>query len=266
MGESKNKSCTGAEVNYEEALACLHKELVHLQEWVRTQGLKVVIIFEGRDASGKGGTIKRFTEPLNPRVCRVVALGVPTEKEKSQWYFQRYVSHLPAAGEIVIFDRSWYNRAGVEKVMGFCTDDEYDEFLRSCPDFERMLVRSDIMLLKYWFSVSDEEQEKRFKSRIKNPLKRWKFSPMDLQSRSRWLEYSKAKDDMFAHTDTKQVPWYVVNADNKKKARLNCISHILSQIPYQEMKYENITLPPLPQHEGYVRPPMQYQTFVPEKY
>ncbi len=198
----------------------------------------MVIIFEGRDASGKGGTIKRITEPLNPRVCRVVALGVPTEKEKTQWYFQRYVAHLPAAGEIVIFDRSWYNRAGVEKVMEFCTDDEYEEFLRSCPSFER--VRSDIMLLKYWFSVSDEEQEKRFKSRIKDPLKRWKFSPMDLESRARWLEYSKAKDDMFAHTDTKQVPWYVVNADNKKKARLNCIDHILSQIPHQKMKYESI--------------------------
>ncbi len=265
MGDSKSKSCTGEE-NYEDALACLHKELVHLQEWVRTQGLKVVIIFEGRDASGKGGTIKRFTEPLNPRVCRVVALGVPTEKEKSQWYFQRYVAHLPAAGEIVLFDRSWYNRAGVEKVMGFCTNEDYHEFLRSCPDFERMLVRSDIMLLKYWFSVSDEEQEKRFKSRIKDPLKRWKFSPMDLESRSRWLEFSKAKDDMFAHTDTKQVPWYVVNADNKKKARLNCISHILSKIPYKEMKYDTIELPPLPQHAGYVRPPMTYQTFVPEKY
>ena len=265
MGDSKTKSCTG-EDNYEDALACLHKELIHLQEWVRTQGLKVVIIFEGRDASGKGGTIKRITEPLNPRVCRVVALGVPTEKEKTQWYFQRFVAHLPAAGEIVIFDRSWYNRAGVEKVMGFCTDEEYEEFLRSCPDFERMLVRSNIVLLKYWFSVSDEEQEKRFKSRIKDPLKRWKFSPMDLESRSRWLEYSKAKDDMFAHTDTKQVPWYVVNADNKKKARLNCIGHILSQIPYKEMKYDTVELPPLPQHAGYVRPPMKYQTFVPEKY
>ena len=234
MGDSKSNSCAGRENTYEDALICLQKDLVHLQEWVRTQGLKVVIIFEGRDASGKGGTIKRITEPLNPRVCRVVALGVPTEKEKTQWYFQRYVAHLPAAGEIVIFDRSWYNRAGVEKVMEFCTDDEYDEFLRSCPDFERMLVRSDIMLLKYWFSVSDEEQEKRFKSRIKDPLKRWKFSPMDLESRARWLEYSKAKDDMFAHTDTKQVPWYVVNADNKKKARLNCIDHILSQIPHQK--------------------------------
>ena len=266
MEESKVNSGNAKEDNYEAALADLHRELVHLQEWVKSQGLKVVIVFEGRDASGKGGTIKRFTEPLNPRVCRVVALGVPTEKEKSQWYFQRYVAHLPAAGEIVLFDRSWYNRAGVEKVMGFCSDDEYDEFLRSCPDFERMLVRSEIIILKYWFSVSDEEQEKRFKSRIKDPLKRWKFSPMDLESRSKWLEYSKAKDDMFAHTDTKQVPWYVVNADNKKKARLNCIDHILSQIPYEKMNYSSIELPPLPKHVGYVRPPMKYQTFVPEKY
>jgi len=251
---------------YEDDLADLHKELVHLQEWVKNQGLKVVIVFEGRDASGKGGTIKRFTEPLNPRVCRVVALGVPTEKEKTQWYFQRYVQHLPAAGEIVVFDRSWYNRAGVEKVMGFCTNKQYEEFLRSCPEFERMLVRSGIIVLKYWFSVSDEEQEKRFKERIKNPLKRWKFSPMDLESRSRWLEYSKAKDAMFAHTDTKQVPWYVVNADSKKKARLNCISHIISNIPYKRMDLESVTLPELPKHEGYVRPPMAYQTFVPEKY
>ncbi len=263
---SKLKSGNGNADSYELALAELHKELIHLQEWVKSEGMKVVIIFEGRDASGKGGTIKRITEPLNPRVCRVVALGIPTEKEKSQWYFQRYVAHLPAAGEIVLFDRSWYNRAGVEKVMGFCTDEEYDEFLRSCPDFERMLVRSDIILLKYWFSVSDEEQEKRFKSRISDPLKQWKFSPMDLESRSRWLEYSKAKDDMFAHTDTKQVPWYVVNADNKKKARLNCISHILSQIPHKKMKFPPIDLPPLPKHVGYVRPPMKYQTFIPEKY
>lgn len=251
---------------YEEALSGLHNELVHLQEWVKNQGLKVVIIFEGRDASGKGGTIKRFTEPLNPRVCRVVALGVPTEKEKTQWYFQRYAQHLPADGEIVVFDRSWYNRAGVEKVMGFCTNKQYEEFLRSCPEFERMLVRSGIILLKYWFSVSDEEQEKRFKSRIENPMKRWKFSPMDLESRSRWLEYSKAKDDMFAHTDTKQVPWFVVNADDKKKARLNCISHIISNIPYKQMDLKPILLPELPKHEGYVRPPMNYQTFVPEKY
>lgn len=251
---------------YEKALSGLHNELVHLQEWVKSQGLKVVIILEGRDASGKGGTIKRLTEPLNPRVCRVVALGVPTEKEKTQWYFQRYVHHLPAAGEIVVFDRSWYNRAGVEKVMGFCTKEEYEEFLLSCPEFERMLVRSGIILLKYWFSISDEEQEKRFKSRIENALKRWKFSPMDLESRSKWLEYSKAKDDMFAHTDTKQVPWFVVNADNKKKARLNCISHIISNIPYEQMDLKPITLSELPKYEDYVRPPMDYQTFVPEKY
>ena len=256
----------GNDFNYEEALSKLHTELVHLQEWIKKQGLKVVVVFEGRDASGKGGAIKRITEPLNPRVCKVVALGIPTEKEKSQWYFQRYAYHLPAAGQMVLFDRSWYNRAGVEKVMGYCTEDEYDEFLRSCPEFERMLVRSGIIVLKYWFSVSDEEQEKRFKNRIKNPVKRWKFSPIDIESRSRWLEYSKAKDAMFAHTDTKQVPWYVVNADNKKKARLNCISHLLSQIPYQPLDLTPIKLPDLPEYEGYVRPPLDYQTFVPEKY
>ncbi len=252
--------------DYEEELKNLHLELVHLQQWVKSQKLKVVIIFEGRDASGKGGVIKRITEPLNPRVCRVVALGVPTEREKTQWYFQRYVHHLPAGGEIVLFDRSWYNRAGVEKVMGFCSNDEYDEFLRSCPEFERMLVRSGIILLKYWFSVSDEEQEKRFKNRINNPVKRWKFSPMDLESRAKWLEYSKAKDEMFAHTDTKQAPWFVVNSDDKKRARLNCISHILGKIPYEKMNIKPIDLPPLPMDKKYVRPPMDYQTFIPEKY
>jgi polyphosphate kinase len=266
MKTSSTDSSNDKKFDYDEELAKLHEELVYLQEWVKTQGLKVVIIFEGRDASGKGGTIKRFTEPLNPRVCKVVALGVPTEKEKTQWYFQRFVPYLPAAGEMVLFDRSWYNRAGVEKVMGFCTDNEYNEFLRSCPEFERMLVRSGIIILKYWFSVSDEEQEKRFKNRISNPLKRWKFSPMDLESRSRWLEYSKAKDNMFAHTDTKQVPWFVVNADNKKKARLNCISHILSQIPYEKIDLKPVELPDLPDYKAYVRPPMNYQTFVPEKY
>ena len=260
------KSSETKKFNYDGELAKLHLELVNLQEWVKSQGLKVVIVFEGRDASGKGGTIKRFTEPLNPRVCKVVALGVPTEREKTQWYFQRYVQYLPAAGEIVLLDRSWYNRAGVEKVMGFCTDEEYHEFLRSCPNFERMLVRSGTIVLKYWFSVNDEEQERRFKNRINNPLKRWKFSPMDLESRSRWMEYSKAKDDMFAHTDTKQVPWFVVNADNKKKARLNCISHVLSQIPYEKANMEPVELPELPSYEGYVRPPINYQTFVPEKY
>jgi len=251
---------------YEKEIAGLHEKLVYLQEWVKTQGLKVVVIFEGRDAAGKGGVIKRITEPLNPRVCRVVALGTPTEREKTQWYFQRYVPHLPAAGEIVLFDRSWYNRAGVEKVMGFCTDEEYEEFLRSCPEFERMLVRSGIILIKYWFSVSDEIQEKRFEARIGNPLKRWKFSPMDLKSRSKWLDYSKAKDQMFSYTDTKQCPWYVVNADDKKRARLNCIAHLLSIIPYKKTAYPKIKLPPLPEDHNYVRPPMDYQSFVPEVY
>ncbi|MFY0607913.1 MAG: polyphosphate kinase 2 [Cyclobacteriaceae bacterium] len=256
---SKSKS-------YDQNIADLQVELVHLQEWVKAQKLKVVVIFEGRDASGKGGVIKRITAPLNPRVCKVVALGVPTEREKSQWYFQRYVEHLPAAGEMVLMDRSWYNRAGVEKVMGFCTDEEYEEFLRSCPEFERMLVRSGIILIKYWFSVSDEVQEKRFTERITNPLKRWKFSPMDLQSREKWLEYSKAKDDMFAHTDTKQCPWYVVNGDNKKSARLNCIAHLLSLIPYQPIKLDLIELPTLTENRSYVRPPVDYQNFVPEVY
>ncbi len=252
--------------HYEDELAKLQESLVDLQEWIKHEKLKVVVIFEGRDASGKGGVIKRITAPLNPRVCRVLALGVPTEREKSQWYFQRYVSHLPAAGEMVIFDRSWYNRAGVEKVMGFCNDDEYQEFLRSCPEFERMIVRSGIILIKYWFSVSDEEQEKRFKERITNPLKRWKISPMDVKSREKWLEYSKAKDEMFAYTDTKQASWFVVNGENKKKARLNCIHHLLHQISYERIKYDKIELPPLPQYKNYVRPPLDYQTFVPEIY
>ena len=253
-------------LSYSKEYAKLSKELVYLQEWVKRQGLKLVILFEGRDASGKGGVIKRITEPLNPRVCKVVALGVPTEREKTQWYFQRYIPHLPAAGEIVIFDRSWYNRAGVEKVMGFCTLEEHEEFLRSCPEFERMIIRSGIILIKYWFSVSDDVQEQRFKERIDNPLKRWKFSPMDLKSRERWLEYSKAKDEMFAYTDTKQSPWYVVNGDNKKRARLNCIAHLLSQVPYQKTKFKKIELPPLPDHYDYLRPPVDYQTFVPERY
>jgi polyphosphate kinase len=216
-------------------LAKLHIELVKLQEWIKSEGLKVVVLFEGRDAAGKGGVIKRITETLNPRFVRVVALGTPTEKEKTQWYFQRYVSHLPAAGEMVLFDRSWYNRAGVERVMGFCNEEEYREFMRACPEFERMLIRSGVILIKYWFSVSDEEQERRFQARINDPTRRWKLSPMDLESRARWIEYSKAKDEMFAHTDTKQSPWYVVNADDKKKARLNCIHHLLSMIPYKDL-------------------------------
>jgi polyphosphate kinase 2 len=251
---------------YEEELGKLHIELVKLQGWIKDQGLKLVVLFEGRDAAGKGGTIKRITECLNPRYCRVVALGTPTERERTQWYFQRYVSHLPAAGEMVLFDRSWYNRAGVEHVMGFCTDDEYREFMRSCPEFERMLVRSGIILIKYWFSVSDQEQEHRFQDRISDPTKRWKLSPMDLQSRARWVEYSKAKDAMFASTDIKQAPWYVVNADNKPRARLNCICHLLSLIPYQDLTPEPIRLPPRQDDSGYVRPPITDQTFVPEVY
>jgi polyphosphate kinase 2 len=251
---------------YERQLNLLQVELVKLQRWIQTKGLKVVVLFEGRDAAGKGGVIKRITQSLNPRICKVVALGTPTEKEKTQWYFQRYVPNLPAAGEMVLFDRSWYNRAGVEYVMGFCTEDEHREFLRSCPEFERMLVRSRIKLIKYWFSVSDEEQERRFQSRIKDRTKRWKLSDMDLQSRVKWIEYSKAKDIMFSHTDIKQAPWYVVNADNKKRARLNCISHLLSMIPYKDLKPRPIKLPPRQKKVGYVRPPLEDQNFVPEKF
>jgi polyphosphate kinase len=251
--------------NYGEELCKLQVELVKLQEWVKREGLKVVVIFEGRDAAGKGGVIKRITECLNPRVCRVVALGVPTEREKTQWYFQRYVAQLPAAGEMVLFDRSWYNRAGVERVMGFCTEAEYLEFMHSCPEFERILVRSGIILIKYWFSVSDEEQEKRFLDRIHDPTKRWKISPMDLESRKKWVEYSKAKDEMFSYTDIKQAPWHVVNADNKKSARLNCIRHLLTLIPYEELAAEPLELPPL-EKKAYVRPPLTEQTFVPEVY
>lgn len=251
---------------YEAELAKLQIELVKLQEWIKHKGLKVVVIFEGRDAAGKGGVIKRITESLNPRICRVVALGTPTEREKNQWYFQRYVPHLPTAGEMVLFDRSWYNRAGVERVMGFCTDEEYREFLRSCPEFERILVRSGIILIKYWFSVSDEEQERRFAKRMINPTKRWKLSPMDLESRKRWVEYSKAKDEMFAHTDIKQAPWYVVEADEKKRARLNCIKHLLQMIPYDDLTPEPIELPPRQEARGYMRPPISDQTFVPDDY
>lgn len=249
---------------YEKELARLQIELVKLQEWVRHTGHRVAIVFEGRDAAGKGGTIKRITEAMNPRICQVVALPAPTERQQSQWYFQRYVAHLPAAGEIIIFDRSWYNRAGVEHVMGFCSQDEYKEFMRSCPEFERMLVRAGIQLIKYWFSVSDEEQELRFQKRLTHPTKQWKLSPMDLESRKRWVEYSKAKDDMFAHTDIKQAPWYVVNSDVKKHARLNCISHLLSLIPYEYVHRDPVILEDRPPQKGYVRPPMSDQTFVPE--
>ncbi|WCE30272.1 polyphosphate kinase 2 [Vibrio sp. SCSIO 43137] len=250
---------------YETELKNLQIELVKLQEWVKYKGLRVVVLFEGRDAAGKGGTIKRITEKLNPRVCRIAALPAPTEKEKTQWYFQRYVAHLPSAGEIVLFDRSWYNRAGVEKVMGFCSEEEYEEFLRSCPEFERMLIRSGIILIKYWFSVSDEEQEKRFMERINTPIKRWKFSPMDLESRSRWAEYSQAKDQMFNYTDTKQSPWWVVASDDKKRARLNCISHLLSCIDYQEVEHPKIELPEI-NKEGYIRAPIEEQSHVPDKF
>jgi polyphosphate kinase 2 len=252
--------------DYENELAKLQIELVKLQEWIKHKGLRVVVVFEGRDAAGKGGVIKTITQSLNPRICRIVALGTPTEREKTQWYFQRYVAQLPAAGEMVLFDRSWYNRANVERVMGFCTEEEYREFMRSCPEFERMLVRAGIILIKYWFSVSDEEQERRFQARINDPTRRWKLSPMDLQSRSKWVEYSKAKDEMFAHTDIKQAPWYVVNADDKKRARLNCICHLLSMIPYEDLTPEPIALPPRQSDKGYVRPPITDQTFVPEVY
>jgi polyphosphate kinase 2 len=252
--------------DYEKALHKLQIELVKLQEWIKVEKLKVVIIFEGRDAAGKGGSIKRITECLNPRTARVVALPAPTEREQTQWYFQRYVAHLPAAGEMVLFDRSWYNRAGVEHVMGFCTKEEYREFLRSCPEFERMLVRNGIILIKYWFAICNEEQEKRFHARNNEPTKRWKLSPMDLESRARWIEYSMAKDQMFAHCDIKQAPWYVVDGDVKKRARLNVISHLLSLFEYKDLTPDPIELPERPPELGYVRPPLTEQTFIPEIY
>ncbi|MGA9021126.1 MAG: polyphosphate kinase 2 [Terracidiphilus sp.] len=255
----------GADCKYEKELRRLQIELVKLQEWIKHEGLRVVALFEGRDAAGKGGAIKRIAESLNPRVCRIVALTTPTEREKTQWFFQRYVAHLPAAGEMVLFDRSWYNRAGVERVMGFCTEHEYEEFMQSCPEFERMLVRSGIILIKYWFSVSDEEQERRFQDRMRTPTKRWKLSPMDLQSRRHWADYSRAKDEMFAVTDTRQVPWFVVNAEDKKSARLNVIHHLLSKIPYRDLTPEPLKLPRL-EKSKYVRPPISEQNFVPEVY
>jgi polyphosphate kinase 2 len=252
---------------YEQELREKQIELVKLQEWIKAQGLRVIVIFEGRDAAGKGGVIKRIAEPTNPRIVRVVALPAPSDREKTEWYFQRYVAHLPAAGEMVLFDRSWYNRAGVERVMGFATEAQVQEFMRSCPMFERMLVRSGITLIKYWFSVSDEEQEKRFQSRIDDPTKRWKLSPMDLQSWDKWQQYSIAKDEMFAHTDIKQAPWWVVDGNVKRHARLNCISHLLDQIPYRDLTPDPVDLPPRPKPRGgYVRPPMDEQTFVPGRY
>jgi polyphosphate kinase 2 len=249
---------------YEKTLISLQQELVKLQEWVIQEGKKIVIIFEGRDAAGKGGTIKRVTEHLNPRHCRVVALSAPTEKEKTQWYFQRYVAHLPSAGEIVILDRSWYNRSGVEKVMGFCSDKEYINFLQTCPDFERMLISSGIQLIKYWFSVSPEEQIKRFQGRIDDPTKGWKLSPMDLESVNRWDDYSKAKDKMLEHTDTESSPWYLVESDNKKKARINCISHLLSLVEYSEVEHEEIKLPDRALTGSVERPDKSNYNYVPE--
>jgi len=251
--------------DYEAELVRLQGELVKLQDWVVHEGLKVVVLFEGRDTAGKGGVIRRITERMSSRVVRTVALGTPSDRERTQWYFQRYVAHLPAGGEIVLFDRSWYNRAGVERVMGFCTDDEYQEFMRTCPAFERMLQRSGIILVKYWLSLSDEEQERRFKSRMKDPAKRWKLSPMDLEARARWVDYAEAKDEMFAFTDTKDSPWWVVDADDKRSARLNVIAHLLSLIPYQDVDHQKVKLPPR-QKRAYVRPPADTQRFIPERY
>ena len=252
--------------HYNRELADLQQELVKLHYWIKERNLKVCVIFEGRDAAGKGGVIKRITQRLNPRIARVVALGTPSDKEKQQWYFQRYVPHLPSAGEMVLFDRSWYNRAGVERVMGFCTDDEYRDFMRTCPEFERMLVRSGVKLIKYWFSVSDEEQERRFRVRNTDPTRRWKLSPMDLESRSRWVEYSRAKDAMFMYTDTEKAPWYVVDANVKRHARLNCIHHLLSLIKYEDLSPEPIELPSRQQDPGYKRPPITSQKWVPAIY
>jgi polyphosphate kinase 2 len=251
--------------HFDKELLRLQRQLVIMQEYVRAKGLKIVVIFEGRDAAGKGGVIKRITERTSPRVCRVVALPAPTEREKTQWYFQRYAAHLPAAGEIVLFDRSWYNRAGVERVMGFCTEAEYQEFMRSCPEFEHMLLRSGIQLIKYWFSVSDEEQERRFQARVDDPMRRWKLSPMDLEARARWVAYSRAKDEMFRYTDIKLAPWYVVHADDKRRARLNCIAHLLSLVDYEDLTPPPLKLPSRAE-DAYIRPPVEEQTFVPDVY
>jgi polyphosphate kinase len=251
--------------DYQKELRRLQVELLQLEEWIQDQKLRVVVIFEGRDTAGKGGMIKRIMALLNPRFVRVVALPAPTERERTEWYFQRYVAHLPSAGEMVLFDRSWYNRAGVERVMGFCTDDEYDEFMRTCPQFERMLIRSGIIVIKYWLSVSDDEQERRFLARINDSSKRWKLSPMDLQARARWVDYSEAKDRMFAHCDIREAPWYVVETDNKRAAHLNLISHFLSLIPYGEVPRDDIELPPR-QRRKYVRPPKASQRMVPLRY
>jgi len=265
VAKRKNKLKELKKADYVRELRRLQVELLQLEEWVRHKGLRVVVVFEGRDTAGKGGVIKRMTALLNPRFVRVVALPAPTERERTQWYFQRYITHLPSAGEMVLFDRSWYNRAGVERVMGFCTDEEYDEFMRACPQFERMLVRSGIVLIKYWLSVSDEEQERRFLARINDPTKRWKLSPMDVQARAKWVDYSEAKDRMFAVCDIKEAPWHVVETDNKRSAHLNLISHFLSQIPYKAVPQTEIKLPPR-QKRKYTRPPRSSMTMVPTKY
>jgi polyphosphate kinase 2 len=249
---------------YETELLRLQGELVKMQEWMRTEGARIVIIFEGRDAAGKGGAIKRVTEFLNPRVAGITALPAPTERERTQWYFQRYIEHLPAAGELVLFDRSWYNRAGVEHVMGFCTKEEYSRFMHQCPIFERLLVEDGILLRKYWFSVSDEEQQRRFKSRLEDPMRRWKLSPMDLESITRWEDYSRAKDEMFVHTDIPEAPWHVVESDDKRSARINMIAHLLSTIPYHAVRPPTLKLPPRPAAQGYVRAPRDMQAYVPD--
>lgn len=249
---------------YKKLLEEMQEELVKMQEWIQHKGLRVVVLFEGRDAAGKGGVIKRIAEPLNPRVCRVVALPKPTEKEQTQWYFQRYAAHLPSAGEVVLFDRSWYNRAGVERVMGFCSEAEYWEFLLSAPKFEKLLMDSGIILIKYWFSVSDEEQEARFQSRINDRTKRWKLSNIDLEARSRWVDYSKAKDVMFQYTDTDFSPWWVIESDIKRNLRINCIHHLLSLIPYETLEHKKPVLPPRQENSGYVRPPVDSQRYVPD--
>ena len=249
---------------YEKELYRLQAELMKVQEWVRAEGARIVVIFEGRDAAGKGGTIKRVAQYLNPRVAQIAALPAPTEREKSQWYFQRYVEHLPSAGQVVLFDRSWYNRAGVEHVMGFCTKEEYHRFLHQCPIFERLLVEDGVLLRKYWFSVSDAEQESRFRSRLEDPMRRWKLSPMDLESITRWEDYSRAKDEMFVHTDIPEAPWYVVWSDAKRGARINMVAHLLSTIPYQKVKRPKIEIPSRPASQGYIRSPREMQTYVPD--
>jgi polyphosphate kinase 2 len=249
---------------YEKELFRLQAELVTMQEWVRAEGARMVVVFEGRDAAGKGSTIKRVTQYLNPRVARIVALPAPTERERRQWYFQRYIEQLPSAGEIVLFDRSWYNRAGVERVMGFCTKEEYTRFLRQCPILERLLIEDGILLRKYWFSVSDAEQEQRFQSRLEDPTRRWKLSPMDLESITRWESYSRAKDDMLVHTDIPEAPWYVVESDDKRRARINMIAHLISTIPFHEVQRPPLRLPPRPPSPGYERPPKEMQTYVPD--